>query len=99
MWAVLLLLQNASFTLVSRARASASLTYHAVGAIFSNGIWFAGQVVVVTKITEAFASNNFWLMVGTGVFYIVFTVIGSLLAHKVLMRMETGKMQVGSREL
>jgi hypothetical protein len=35
----LVLLQNASFTLVSRARNSKSLAYHAGAAVLSNGIW------------------------------------------------------------
>jgi len=35
----LAVLQNASFTLVSRARNSSSIAYHSVAAVLSNGIW------------------------------------------------------------
>ena len=35
LWAVMLLIQNATFTWVSRARNSKSLGYHAVAAVFS----------------------------------------------------------------
>lgn len=35
----LVVLQNASFTLVSRARNSKSLLYHGIASVLSNGIW------------------------------------------------------------
>lgn len=35
----LVVLQNASFTLVSRARNSKSLWYHGIASVLSNGIW------------------------------------------------------------
>jgi hypothetical protein len=35
----LTILQNASFTLVSRARNSNSIKYNAIASVFSNGIW------------------------------------------------------------
>lgn len=86
LWGIVLLLQNASFTWVSLARMSESLIYHASGALCSNGIWFISQIVVVSKVSEAIASNDWWLLMGTGLFYMSLTATGSVLAHKWLMK-------------
>jgi hypothetical protein len=96
LWAVLLLIQNASFTLVSRARNSGSLGYHAIAAVFSNGIWFLSQVIVVDKIVTALRSHNWSLIAITALFYTIFTVIGSISMHYVSMKyLEKGKRKVG----
>ncbi len=94
-WAMILMAQNASFTWVSRARASSSIVYHGIGSVFSNGVWFVSQVVVVTKITDAFSAGDTPLLIFTGLFYVCFTAIGSVAAHKILMKIERGKMRVG----
>jgi hypothetical protein len=52
-WAVFLLLQNASFTFVSRARNSGSYALHAVAAVASNGVWIASQFVSLGIIIDA----------------------------------------------
>lgn len=67
----LTILQNAAFTLVSRARNSSSILFHAVAAIFSNGIWY----LVIKQVVTTFDS---WVM---GITYIVGTVTGSVLMH------------------
>ena len=43
-------LQNASFTLVSRARNSGSVSYHAAAAVASNGVWLLVIRQVVTHL-------------------------------------------------
>jgi hypothetical protein len=63
------IVQNASFTLVSRARNSGSYTYNAFASIFSNGIWFVVVQQVVAK------PNDVW----TGVSYVAGATIGSVL--------------------
>lgn len=80
-WAILLLAQNASFTLVSRARNSGSLAYHAVMALFSNGVWFASQLILVGNIVEIIKSADFLRAVAVGIFYVACTMTGSLAAH------------------
>lgn len=82
LWAVLLMLQNAANTWVSRARNSTSLKYHAIAALFSNGVYFANLFVGVNKIT---ASHSAWMMTFTVVFYSAFTMFGSVLSHYLLM--------------
>jgi hypothetical protein len=71
------ILQNASFTLVSRARNTKSLLFHAVASIFSNGIWF----VVVRQVTKE--DPNTLLL---GITYVVGTVTGSVLMHHYSMK-------------
>jgi hypothetical protein len=61
------ILQNASFTLVSRARNSKSLLFHAIASVFSNGIWFA----VVRQVTAP--DPNIGLL---GAVYVAGTVTG-----------------------
>jgi hypothetical protein len=70
------ILQNASFTLVSRARNSDSVLFHGLAAVASNGIWF----MVVNKVVAK--TNTFWL----GVTYTVAAVIGSILMHYLSMK-------------
>lgn len=70
------ILQNASFTLVSRARNSDSLIFHAIASIFSNGIWF----IVVRQVTKT--DPNTWLL---GIVYVAGTVTGSVLMHYLSM--------------
>lgn len=91
LWAAMLLVQNASFTWVSRARNSKSLGYHAVAAIASNGVWFLNLGVAVDKLSEARHNASWVLFACTALFYTAFTVIGSVGAHHFLMtRVEKG---------
>lgn len=97
-WAVVLLIQNASFTLVSRARNSGSIKFHAVASVFSNGVWFVSQIIVVDKIVTALKSGNIPLLAFTAAFYTLFTVIGSISMHYISMNyIEKGKRAVGAK--
>ena len=94
-WFLLLIVQNAAFTLVSRARNSGSYSYHAIAAIFSNGIWFASQFLLIGMVAKpgmglAEASQ-------LGAIYITATVIGSVLMHWFSVNyLERGKRKVGA---
>lgn len=57
LWGVLLIIQNMSFTLVSRARNSGSIKFHAVASVGSNGVWFASQAII-SVIADAWASGR-----------------------------------------
>jgi hypothetical protein len=93
-WAGMLLLQNAAFTWVSRARNSTSISYHALASVCSNGVWFLNLGLAVDKINSAWGSWGLLLLTAT--FYTVFTVVGSVSAHYFLMtKIETGKRKVG----
>jgi hypothetical protein len=69
-------LQNASFTLVSRARNSDSIAYHAGASVLSNGIW----LLVIRNVVTHLDSTQ--MMVG----YLIGAVAGSLAMHWVAMR-------------
>jgi hypothetical protein len=96
-WAVFLVVQNASFTFVSRARNSGSYGLHAVAAVCSNGVFIASQFltfgIMLDAMTTGSASDRVWI----GGFYTVFTVIGSLSMHWISVNyIEKGKRKVGA---
>lgn len=94
-WGILLFIQNFSFTMVSRARNSGSLWYHAVASLFSNGVWFASQLILVDTFIQVIKTSDVFLAVTAGAFYTVLTLAGSLFSHWFLMKyIETGKRQV-----
>ena len=72
----LVVLQNASFTLVSRARNSSSLIYHTIASVLSNGVW----LLVIRKVVQNFDSLDMMLT------YLVGSVVGSVLMHYVSMK-------------
>ncbi len=73
---LLTILQNASFTLTSRARNSGSLWYNGLASIASNGIW----LLVIKKVVTNLDSTVLMLT------YLAGSVIGSLTMHYVAMR-------------
>ena len=72
----LTILQNASFTLVSRARNSNSILYHTIASVLSNGIW----LLVIRNVVTNF--QNLTLMIT----YLIGSVIGSISMHYVAMK-------------
>lgn len=72
----LTILQNASFTLVSRARNSDSISYHTIASILSNGIYLLVLMKIVTNL------SNIPLMIT----YLIGSVIGSISMHYVAMK-------------
>lgn len=79
---LLLIFQNASFTIVSRARQSANLKLHALAAMGSNGFF----IFIITTYAAHYDNLplKFW--------YIVCTVIGSVHAHYIsLHKIEQSK--------
>ena len=75
---ILAFIQNVAFTMVSRSRNRDNMTYHALTAVFSNGMWFATMhYLVVTDLDWRLAIP-----------YIAGTVAGSLFGAKVSMRIE-----------
>lgn len=72
----LVLLQNASFTLVSRARNSSSILYHTLASVASNGIWLLVIRQVVINL------DNTVLMIT----YLIAAVLGSISMHYAAMK-------------
>lgn len=99
LWALLLVAQNAAFTWVSRARNSGSDWYHAIAAVFSNGIWFAANFVTFERVWAVLKTGDWKFGLGVGLVYVVSTVTGSVLMGKFLRQyVEKGKRRVGSYE-
>lgn len=96
-WAIFLVLQNASFTFVSRARNSGSYALHAIAAVTSNGIWIASQFISLGIILDAIKNGSWARAIAVGAFYTTFTVLGSVLMHWVgINYIEKGKRKVGA---
>lgn len=72
----LVILQNASFTLVSRARNSKSLLYHGIASVLSNGVWLLVIRQVVLNLDKP-------ILLWT---YLVGAVIGSVGMHHIAMK-------------
>lgn len=73
---LLVILQNASFTLVSRARNSSSILYHGLASVFSNGLYLLVLKSLVVNMDDPKVLAA----------YLVASVIGSLSMHWVAMR-------------
>lgn len=84
-WGALLLLQNFTHTLSSRAKNSHSLIYNAIASTASNSVWFASQFFIVQTLSD-FQVKSWGYILAVFVFYTVFTVIGSLSSHYLAMR-------------
>lgn len=81
MWATILglsFIQNIAFSLSGRSRNRDNMTYHAICAVLSNGIWF------LTIRQLVLADLTWWLIVP----YVAGTVSGSVFGAKVSMRIE-----------
>jgi len=86
LWAFLLIIQNFAFTMVSRARNSKSIPYHAIASLFSNGIWFASQFILVDMFMKVIKNADWQLAVIGSLVYISCTMTGSLTSHWFLMK-------------
>lgn len=69
-------LQNASFTLTSRARNSKSVMFHGLASVASNGVWLLVIRQIVTHLDS-------WVLMAT---YLLGSVIGSVAMHHVSMK-------------
>jgi hypothetical protein len=97
LWAANLLLQNVCFTLVSRARNSASLKRHIYAAIGSNLVFILQfQIMLGPMMDYMNGKHGIVPQILTALFYTTFTVTGSVLAHKWSMKNEKGKGAVGA---
>ena len=93
-WALLLIVQNAAFTWVSRARNGGSYGYHAIAAVASNGVFFASQFVLIGFVARDASPQR---AVALGVVYVLATTAGSVLMHVASVRwLERGKRKVGA---
>jgi hypothetical protein len=96
-WAVFLIIQNAAFTFVSRARNSGSYGLHTVAALTSNGVYILAQFISLKVIMDAITGGDIAYGAAVGVFYTVCTTVGSVSMHWVSATyIEKGKRKVGA---
>jgi hypothetical protein len=97
LWAFFLIIQNAAFTFVSRARNSGSYALHAIAAVCSNGVWIIAQFVSLKVIIDAITSGSWGERIWVVVFYTACTVVGSISMHWISVNyIEKGKRKVGA---
>jgi hypothetical protein len=98
-WAVILLLQNFSFTFVSRARNSGSLRRHMIASLLSNGVWFVSQGMIFTKLYKIMTGDyGLGMAAFTCAFYTAFTLLGSAIGHHISLLTEKGQASVGANK-
>ena len=84
-WGIVLFLQNFSFTLVSRARNTNSLRFHAICSILSSATYILAQILLFGNLLSAFHSADTLRMWQVGFFYMIVTTVGSLTSHYIAM--------------
>lgn len=85
LWFFLLVAQNAAFTLVSRARNSESLAYHAWTSLLSNGVWFVSQLILVDFVVKILRSGSVQEFAFAAVVYVAGTMTGAITMHWVAL--------------
>lgn len=96
-WGTMIFFQNFGNTFVSRARNSGSLKRHAIAACLSNGIFVSNQMMMFGVFFDRLSGKQgLHTQVVTGVFYTLFTILGSLVAHQWSMKTEHGAARVGA---
>lgn len=85
LWGLLLLAQNASFTLVSRARNSDSIWYHTWASVLSNGVWFVSQLFLLDNMLHVLKSGSWKDGAIVAAFYTVCTMAGSIGMHYIAL--------------
>jgi hypothetical protein len=91
-WAALLVVQNATFTLVSRARNSKSIAYHALAAVGSNGVWFVSQFLLFGYMLNVLKDGTWVDALPIGLWYTLWTIVGSVGMHWIaLHKIEKGR--------
>lgn len=95
-WMLTLVVQNMSFTWVSRARNSGSDLYHGIAAVFSNGVWFLAFYTTFDYLDKIHETGSVSLGLLVAAAYISSTVTGSVFGGKLVRRFfERGNRRVG----
>ena len=97
-WAFLVSAQKAANTWVGRARTSGSVKWNAVAQAASSVLWIVNQLVIISSVFEAMRSGSWNLVVLVAIVYVAASVIGSVVSHDILLRVEKGSRRVGYYE-
>ncbi len=80
-WSLLLVIQHFAFVIVSRARNSRSIRYHAIASLFSNGVWFVSQFILVVQVQKVFTEADWFHALLLGLIYTASTMTGAISSH------------------
>jgi len=94
--AAVAVLQNATFTAVSRSRNSGDVFYHARWSVASNGVWFLTQIFLWSGVWKSVESGALWEIGVYGLVYVASTTLGSCVMMAHMLKTETGKRKVGA---
>lgn len=83
-WAILLFLQAAAGTWLSRARNGKSLRFHLLASFVSYIVWFVSQVVMVDQLVFALKSENLYRIILMGFIFTGASTFGGVLTHHLL---------------
>lgn len=83
-WGLLLIVQQASQTFISRARNGDNLRTHALASAVSNSVWLVGQFIILDQWAKV--KGDTLATVLTAVYYVVFCVLGSVSVHALALR-------------
>lgn len=81
LWFLMLIAQNGAFTLVSRARNSDNIAYHAWASLLSNGVWYLNQFILFASMAQILAERDWLMGFVTFLVYTGGTMTGSLGMH------------------
>lgn len=80
-WALMIILQQFSHGISSRAKNSNKIFYNVCAAILSNSVWFFNFYILTINAVER--SGDIRYLINMGFFYTLFCVVGSVLSQLV----------------
>lgn len=95
-WAALLFSQQSTFLFSGRAKTSGSLSYAGWSALFSHSTWFFSNLYFVHSVI-VFRDAPLLTQISVCLFYVFWCTLGTLVAMKLALRIERGKMAVGAK--
>lgn len=81
LWAFLLVMQQFSHGVSTRAKNSNNYFYNLWAATFSNGVWICSNFILVDSVVRVMKGKDVGLAIFTAVYYTTFCVIGSMLSQ------------------
>lgn len=94
-WAFILFLQQFTFLFSGRAKSSGSIKYSALAGLGSHTSWFFANLYFITSVL-AFKDAVWWTQAFICMFYVTFTISGTVSAQMIALKYEKGKTKVGA---
>ena len=95
-WSMVIFARQFTYLFSGRAKASGSLWYSWIAGLGSHQTFFWGEVLLIALILD-FQSQPLMALFWISILYTLVANAGTVAAQHIALRMEKGKMQVGSR--